>query len=344
MRCHRPLLALLLVLVSGATPAFAQEDEASRESKAHYQKGRTAYDLGRFDEAVKEFEKAYELKPDAAYIFNLAQTYKQKGDHQKAVFYYRRYLTLSPQAKNREAIEARIAELEDLIKKQADQKEKPPDGLNPPENPDGPRPDGPVPRDPAMPRDPDGTGTDVSVTAPARPTKVRLSVAAGPAFVSLGDGPTVPAQVSVFAQGAYTVNLAKLQVELGAAFGLTPIPYNTVDQTATGTSLLMSGLALVGVRYEVARRVGLRGEIGVGVQSMGGLKEGNPFTDENRESSAVTMLNVRAAVGVDFRVAGGFLITVMPACFSFSPGAKRLDDPIDRITRFELLVGVGYAL
>ena len=45
----------------------------------------------------------------------------------------------------------------------------------------------------------------------------------------------------------------------------------------------------------------------------------------------------------DFRVAGGFLVSVMPS-LSFSPAAKKLDDPIKKIMRVELMVGVGYAL
>jgi Tetratricopeptide repeat len=338
MRHQRLLYAFLAAsLCATASPVLAQEsppadDPAAKKSLDHYQKGRTAYDLGRFEEAIKEFEAAYETKPHPAYIYNLAQTYKQKGDHQKAVFYYRRYLKLEPTAKNREVIETRITELEDLIKKQADQREKPPDGLDTPDgqrtSPDATRP---------------GTDPDVRTVAPMKPSVARLAVSAGPAFVSLGDGPPVPTQFSVFAQGAYTLHFGKLDLELGAGLGLTPMPFNTVDQTDTGTSLLLSAVGLIGVRYAVHPRVGLRLEAGAGYQSMGGLKAGNPFTVDNEESSAVGMFAARGAVGVDFRVAGGLLISVMPA-FVFSPAPEKLDESISRVTRFEILVGIGYAL
>src|SRR5262245_838725 len=123
---RRPLV-LALSLVLAPLPAWAQTPEQS--SLDHYKKGVTAYDLGKFDDAVDEFQKAYEIKPTPAYLYNIAQAYRQKGDASRAVFFYKRYLQKAPDAPNRETVEKRIAELEELARKQEDVKSKPPNSL-----------------------------------------------------------------------------------------------------------------------------------------------------------------------------------------------------------------------
>jgi hypothetical protein len=107
---------------------------------------------------------------------------------------------------------------------------------------------------------------------------------------------------------------------------------------------MLSGVGLVGAKVNVHPRVGLRAEIGGGVLSMNGLDATNPFTDGGTASKALTMLTLRGSVGVDIHVVSGFLVTVMPVAFSFSPAPEVMVDSVKRVTRFELLVGVGYAL
>ena len=77
-------------------------------AKEHYTRGTSFYDLGRYDDAIKEFEAAYQLKNDPAFLYNLAQSYRQAGNHEQAVHFYKTYLRYVPKAPNRADIEEKI--------------------------------------------------------------------------------------------------------------------------------------------------------------------------------------------------------------------------------------------
>src|SRR5262249_54432332 len=98
IRCH--LLALLLVLFSGV----AKADQVS-EARDHYERGTTLYDLGKYIDAAHEYEAAFNLKSDAALLFNLGQAYRLGGDIASAVRAYRAYLRRLPDAPNRNEVE-----------------------------------------------------------------------------------------------------------------------------------------------------------------------------------------------------------------------------------------------
>src|SRR6185503_4516701 len=99
-----PLVVLTAALLTAAT-ARAQEaakpGDNKTAAKEHYNRGTSFYDLGKYDEAIKEFEAAYQLKNDPAFLYNLAQSYRQAGNHERAVHFYKTYLRYVPNAKNR---------------------------------------------------------------------------------------------------------------------------------------------------------------------------------------------------------------------------------------------------
>jgi tetratricopeptide (TPR) repeat protein len=130
-RASSYLLAAALVLASlaAAAPAAAQDAAAARE---HYQKGTTFYDLGRYDDAIKEFEAAYQIKNDPALLYNLAQSHRLAGHDEQALHFYRTYLRRVPNAKNRTEIEGRIAALEQLVAQKAATQTAPPNQTLPP--------------------------------------------------------------------------------------------------------------------------------------------------------------------------------------------------------------------
>jgi hypothetical protein len=305
----RPLRsALTLALLS--TAAIAQAQDPAQDSQAHYQRGRTAYDLGRFDEAVQEFEQAYLLKPNPALIFNLAQAHKQRGDRAKAIFYYKRYLALAPDTPNRAGVEARVAELE---QQRASAPPLPPE------------------EDPAP------------VETPRR-NHLRVGASAGPSLVDLGAGPEVPTQVSFLGEAAYVRDLAGFELEVGATIGVTPLPYLVMGTEVRETATLLSAAVQVGVRRPLRPRLSFRAQLGGGLQWLGGLGDGNPFVEGHLASSAVALPQLRAAVGLDVALDHDIILTVVPLMFTFSPAAERLAEPIQRIVRFDLMVGVAYVL
>jgi len=113
-----PLVVVSAFLLCAAT-ARAQEKptDTKAAAKEHYTRGTSFYDLGRYDDAIKEFEAAYQLKNDPAFLYNLAQSYRQAGNHERAVHFYKTYLRYVPKAPNKADIEEKIKTEEQLIAK-----------------------------------------------------------------------------------------------------------------------------------------------------------------------------------------------------------------------------------
>jgi tetratricopeptide (TPR) repeat protein len=146
------MAVLLLARIAGA--------DAVSAAKEHYARGSTLFDLGRFDDAAKEFEAAYEAKNDPALLFNIGQSYRSAGNYSKALVAYRAYLRRTPNAPNRRQVESNIAELQDLVDKQKSAGARPPEGTLPPgqepqeqptATPPAPAPTPPAPTPPPPP-------------------------------------------------------------------------------------------------------------------------------------------------------------------------------------------------
>jgi hypothetical protein len=142
---------------------------------------------------------------------------------------------------------------------------------------------------------------------------------------------------------AYTFYLGAAAIDAGIAGTLTPMPFETLDRMSSGTSMFVGLIGLVAGRFVLAKDVGLRIEAGGGIVSFSGLKAGNPFTEDGRASGALTMPQVRVGVGADYEISRSLLVTVTPA-FTYTSAANELDARIDRITRFDVLVGLAYGI
>ena len=77
-----------------------------------------AYDAGQFAKAAELLKEAYKLRPDPVLLYNLARAYEGMGALPDAVQAYTDFLAADPTAKDRGAIEARIATLRAQIDEQ----------------------------------------------------------------------------------------------------------------------------------------------------------------------------------------------------------------------------------
>jgi tetratricopeptide (TPR) repeat protein len=123
------LLCLALVLASVGASARADEaDERARTAaREHYAKANSFFDLGRYDEAIVEYEAAYQAKNDAALLYNIAQAHRLASHPAPALRFYKMYLTRRPDAPNRDEVEVKIAALEQLVDAQRKSQTMPPD-------------------------------------------------------------------------------------------------------------------------------------------------------------------------------------------------------------------------
>ena len=71
---------------------------------------------GRYEIAIEELKKAYEVLPHPNVLYNIARAYVDEGDLENAVAYYRKYLEGNP--KDRDEVAQIVAALEARIRKQ----------------------------------------------------------------------------------------------------------------------------------------------------------------------------------------------------------------------------------
>src|SRR5689334_22350859 len=69
-------------------------NDPRERAKEFYMRGRKNYDLGKFKRAVALFTRAYEEFSDGAFLFNIAQSYRQLDDCKQALFFYKRFLSV----------------------------------------------------------------------------------------------------------------------------------------------------------------------------------------------------------------------------------------------------------
>jgi hypothetical protein len=129
----------MILLALGTKEARAQlTPQQKQEIHVHYQQATRAYDLGKYQEAVDEYQKVYEIDGDPVMLYNIGQAYRLNDQPQESIHFYRRYLQRSPEARNRDDVERKIAALEKLIeerRKAAAAVAPPPPKLEPPPPP-----------------------------------------------------------------------------------------------------------------------------------------------------------------------------------------------------------------
>jgi tetratricopeptide (TPR) repeat protein len=103
------MVRLLTILLLWTASAQAED------ARAHYSKGTSYYALGKFAEAAVEYEKAYELHPDSALLYNAAQAQRMAGNKPRALFLYENYLRLYESAPNRAETYKFVAQLKAAI-------------------------------------------------------------------------------------------------------------------------------------------------------------------------------------------------------------------------------------
>lgn len=118
MRQAVPALLAALLLARTA-PAGAQEDPPQEEAAADrdaearglFEAGRAAFDGGRFEEALRYFERSYELSQRHELLFNIGHSAQLLGWYERAIEAFEAYLDLLPEGSMRARVEARLAAL-----------------------------------------------------------------------------------------------------------------------------------------------------------------------------------------------------------------------------------------
>ena len=115
---HRLVLAICLssAVVATTAPRHAlADDPGERAAKRHYDRGKKLFGLQKFDEALEQFQKAFDAKQIPEFLFNIGQCQRNLGDYEAAIFSFKRFLKLDPETEKREQVEELIDDLQRKI-------------------------------------------------------------------------------------------------------------------------------------------------------------------------------------------------------------------------------------
>jgi len=153
MRCAWSWLAALIVAVSLAPPAAgAEPGRESTDAMRSYDEATAAFGQRRYGEAAEKYEWSFALRPDAAALYNAAQSLRLAGSKARALELYRNYLRLYPDGANTEDARTHVAALKKALEDQPPPSEtaqpsggaapssQPPSTAPPPPAPPPPRP------------------------------------------------------------------------------------------------------------------------------------------------------------------------------------------------------------
>lgn len=115
MRGVAAVLVVLGVYLSPAELHAEPPSDAVAKAKEHYKNGVQLFDLGRYLDAVTEYELAFRLSDLPGFLFNIGQGYRLANRPREALAAYQGYLRRVPQGPQREEAEKHIAAVQQAI-------------------------------------------------------------------------------------------------------------------------------------------------------------------------------------------------------------------------------------
>jgi hypothetical protein len=342
------MLAAMVMTMTGR----ARADDA-QQARDLFTQGNTLFDLGQFDKAIDAWQKGYQLKNDPGFLYNIAQAYRVMGDTQKAIFFYKRYLSNSPKAHNRAEVEQKIDALQKQLSAQDQAKEIPPPGPLGPGNPlqNANPPAEATSPPPASSWQPAGSETttagatapaangEIAATAPpveesGRPRHVDLAAAIGFDTWASGVQGNANPSFAFTLSGGYTFGepRAKVRFRLGALFG-----YTFLQETSSKDSFA-SFLIDPTVELRLSQKFLLDVDLGLGVLAIGGLNAQSALLENPNVAVKGTQAlgELRIGAGLQYELLPTLSVFVWPAIAN-SPKKQYFHAEISRV---ELLAGV----
>ena len=78
-----------------AVATVARADSRA-EAKRYFKKGMAAIAAGDLEKGIAALERAYDVRPHPAVLYNIARAYSDMGDTVRAIEYFDRYLASEP--------------------------------------------------------------------------------------------------------------------------------------------------------------------------------------------------------------------------------------------------------
>jgi tetratricopeptide (TPR) repeat protein len=125
--------ALALAVVAGVLcrPLVARGGHDARrrgEAKAEVERAEVQYKLGRFDEALERYSRAYELVNAPGLLFDIGQCHRNLRSYERAIFFFQEYLREETRPERRALANQLIAESKGELEKQRQRPSEPDEG------------------------------------------------------------------------------------------------------------------------------------------------------------------------------------------------------------------------
>lgn len=111
----------------------AAEAGANQRARVHFQSGASYYEAGSYEDAIREWGRAYGLSHRSELLYNLHLAHQGNGDLPEALDYLRRFLDEVENIPNRANLELRVQNLEARIARSAEGDENEPEAASEPE-------------------------------------------------------------------------------------------------------------------------------------------------------------------------------------------------------------------
>lgn len=133
-------LATVILLASDVVQMDPAPDHREAEARTLYERGKVAYAEGRYEDAIRLFEEAFDLSHKPLLLYNLSLAYERVGDYRRALERLRGYSAAAP-PQEREIVRKRIENLRRRIQAQERPEQAPSLTQPQPEAPSAPAPE-----------------------------------------------------------------------------------------------------------------------------------------------------------------------------------------------------------
>jgi tetratricopeptide (TPR) repeat protein len=274
------------------------------EADAHARRGVALYNLGKYEDAIVEFEAAYQEFESDALLFNLAQAHRKLEHCERALTYYHQFLAGNPAPALAQQVEKLLPELDAACRTR------------------DARPDGPV----STPAQPPPSAV-AAVTADVEPAPPALRLSAAATFGEIISGGSAPIT------GVHVTALwhAVEVVDVGIAANIGEL-WRSMDRA------MVAQLALAAERhFEMS---GSRLTVGAAVGAeyfslLGSSRDVVPGVGQTNQWAPL----VRAEVGIEHDISPLFAAGVAIAA-SVCPQIGSLEAAVGEV---DMLVGLRYA-
>ena len=338
LRTALALAASSALLAAPLSSAFADKDK----SVEIYKSAKKKYNLGEFEAAIALFKEAYDEFEAPAYLYNIAQAYRQLGNCKKSLFFYERFLAEKPGSDQEATIKGYVAELESECGEESSDAKMITEVDDPIKKPPPPAPElgetGAVPASTVSAKTSGGAVTAGPITDEPRGPLVVASAEVGLALFQMGEVST-PVAPTLRIGAAYPVLEGALRVDVGVNLLLSTMSYR--EAMGDSSVLFSSYLLNAGASYGLSEVLRIGGDVGVGLFRFAGVESGNPFTAGSSAQDAHTSVALRLGASAQYALSEDMLLSLSPA-FSYAGAHDELASDIGAVTNLQILTGVRY--